>query len=332
MIVKKIIKYIIKGVVPSSLISTVKCTKSIKKIHHTSSKDAFLHGKIVLASPKKDRRDDYVHQMRKCFSKINIDVNTSYIYPYDAWVYREIPLGFKLICSITVDFSKVLNTDFRVLKNNLYLCKDEGFAKRHITLIESIESLNERICKELNSTKESRAQELVEFFPEMLYRKPQSLDEAIQKLLFFDALLWQANHWHIGLGRLDLILEDYYQHDIRKGIVTKERAREMLVNMIKTLGKDTKTKSKTLLGDTGQYILLGGLQKDGTTFNGALTELFLDIFEEYHHTDPKLILRVNEDTSDAVWQKAVKCVMNGNGSPLFMNEKPIVGNMISMLM
>lgn len=329
MTIKKRIKQIIKEFIPSSVISTVKCIKTLRKIHHTNSKDAFLRGKVVLSSSKEDRRDDYVRQMRKVFSKIKIDSYCPYIYPYDAWVYREIPSGFKLICSLTVDFDKVLNTDIRTLKNKLNLCKDEGFARRHIALIDSIEYLNERICKELNTQKGSRSQELMKFFPEMLYRKPQSLDEAIQKLLFFDALFWQANHWHIGLGRLDLILEEYYQHDITKGIISKDQAIEMLVNLIRTLGRDTKTKSKTLLGDTGQYILLGGIQKDGTTFNGALTELFLDIFEEYHHTDPKLILRINEDTSDSVWQKAVKCVMNGNGSPLFMNEKPIIENMIA---
>lgn len=45
--------------------------------------------------------------------------------------------------------------------------------------------------------------------------------------------------------------------------------------------------------------------------------------------DPKLILRVNAETPRQTWEDALKCVMNGCGSPLFMNETLIMDQMVN---
>ena len=59
-----------------------------------------------------------------------------------------------------------------------------------------------------------------------------------------------------------------------------------------------------------------------------LTEIFLEVFTELIVPDPKLILRVNKDTSDVIWRKAIDCILTGCGSPLIINEKKVMDGMV----
>lgn len=56
--------------------------------------------------------------------------------------------------------------------------------------------------------------------------------------------------------------------------------------------------------------------------------MFLEIFTEIKVPDPKLIFRVNDKTSTEIWNLCIKCLSNGCGSPLFMNETLIMNNMV----
>ena len=125
-----------------------------------------------------------------------------------------------------------------------------------------------------------------------------------------------------------MILSKYYDADVKSGLITRDRAKEMLRQFVLTLGKDTRSKSCVLVGDTGQYILLGGVDQNGNTVQNDLTEIFLELFTELNIPDPKLILRANEHTSETIWEKAVDCITTGCGSPLLMNEDVVMRNMI----
>ena len=92
-------------------------------------------------------------------------------------------------------------------------------------LIKSIGSLGDRIQSLLGSSNNGRRKELSQMFPDLLYRPANSLDEALQKILFYNALLWQNRLWHNGLGRLDKILYPYYVQDLSIGVLTRERRR-----------------------------------------------------------------------------------------------------------
>ena len=313
----------------SVLIKYKKGFGRIKHINHNASLNKVLiKGHPIFTDPSKDIYEDYICQMKKCFKKAHVDITSYYIYPYDSWTNRQLPDGLKLICSITVDFEIVLKSNFKELQEKIKCCKNKKFRTTELDMIEAITSFTKRITKKLKNNSGERTQKLHSYFEHMLFSNPLSMDEAIQKILFFDALFWQAYHWHIGLGRLDKILYKYYTHDIDRGVIDRNKAKQMIYEMCKMLSRDMVAKSKTLLGDTGQYILLGGINETGNIIQNELTEIFLEIFTEYKFPDPKLILRVNEHTSDKIWEKTVKCLITGNGSPLIMNESLIIDNMV----
>ena len=326
----KSLKYMLRSFVPEYLKEYKSEIGRLKSINRETSKvKALLRARPIVCSKNKNRERDYVNQMCRCFSHVRIENGTSYIYPYDSWALRAIPHDVKLICSITVDFGKILHTDIRELRKRFDRCGNVEYAETHVALIDGIERFAKRIEKKVSKSTTARSQQLSAYFRQMLYHNPEGLDEALQKILFYNALFWQANHWHIGLGRLDKILNEYYERDVRAGRLKREQAKNMLREFCLTLSRHTKMKSKTLLGDTGQYILLGGNTREGVTVDNEVTSMFLEIFAEYDKPDPKLILRVNESTSNKVWTKAVASVCNGNGSPLIMNERDIQQNMIA---
>jgi len=288
----------------------------------------FRKGIILGPCEKIEPSDDFVRQFGRMCGKSRFDTDVYYVYPFDTMMMRVWPTGVSGICSVTADFGKILESDLDALREELDQCSDKSFSIRETGIVDAIEHLATRIASRLSSEHTERSAVLQTYFPVMLYRRPRTLDEAIQKLLFYHALFWQVGHRHIGLGRLDKILNGYYASDIASGRLTEPEAKTLLEQLIVTLGKDTPAKSGCLIGDTGQYILLGGIDDDGTTIQNDLTLLFLELFTELKIPDPKLILRVNSATNDKVWERAIRCISTGCGSPLLMNEHPIMQNMV----
>lgn len=313
------IKLTLKSLLPSTLAVYLRKIRGMQKRNQSSLIKAAACTHFYEANNKMSPCDDYVRQMHKIMSRMDVNVKGSYIYPFNTWYQRGMREGCYTIASITVDYSTVLKSSLSKIIT-LLQGKDEAFRKNEEGMIRAIRELGQRIEVKLNAEGSKRAELLKSYFTHFLDAKPNTFDEALQKILFYNALFWQANHWHNGLGRLDLILEEYYKADVEKGFFDRKSAKQMLRDFVLVLGSNTRQKSSVLIGDTGQYILLGGIDQNGNTVQNDLTEIFLEIFTELKRPDPKLILRVNKQTSTTIWAKAVDCILTGCGSPLMINE------------
>ncbi len=323
-ILKKVIKRGIKLCLPTSMVYRIYNARSRKgRFLHN-----FLKYYVVVPSMKFPREEDFVRQMDEVFSKVKFDLSSDFLYPFDPKVIRVIPSEFDLICSITVDYEKVLKSSLADIEREVSNCKNENFRKTEMQAIASIRSFCTRMISEVGRSNVIRKEFLMDYLPKMLDFQPRTFEEALQKLLFYNAIFWQSNHWHIGLGRLDKILYPYYKDDIDAGRITEIGAFKLLKSFCLILHRDVQEKSLSLIGDTGQYILLGGVDETGHTINNDLTVMFLRLFATINVPDPKLILRVNEHTNHLVWQAAIECIKSGCGSPLLMNEDLIMRNMI----
>lgn len=306
-------KAIINRILPKSAISAI-----IKRgIFFDKKEDAswiknLAFGHYYSADCVADEPTHYSQVFAKICRKMTIDFSNRWVYPFDAWHFREIPKGTSLICSITVDFGTVIESNLSQIQERLVAMKSSKFRDVELSIISSIFFLAKRISKDMTS---------------LLNRKPRTLDEAIQKLLFYNGLFWQMNHMHVGIGRLDLILNPYYLADVKNDLLTYDSTKEMLYELCHILHRDIKAKSASMLGDTGQYILLGGIDSHGQTVDNDITKMFLELFAEHPLADPKLILRVNDETPSTTWHAAVKSIVAGSGSPLIMNERCVMDNM-----
>lgn len=318
-------KQILKSFIPSSVM-----TYAIMKREHPDSsiKEVLRKTKLVKGGSKRHTTNSFVKQSAKQYGLMKIDASTYYIYPYDSWVARVVYHKKTMITSVTPDYAAIVSSNLSELERVLHNMSDTGFAEKELTMISSIRWLQKRIIAGLTDRKDERGPLLTKYIHHLLDNVPETLDEAIQKLLFYNALFWQAGHWQCGLGRLDLVLYKYYAHDLANGIITRETGKELIRQMCLILGKDMKAKSRALIGDTGQYILLGGVDKNGNTVQNDLTEIFFEVFTELKVPDPKLILRVNRNTSDVIWRKAIGCILTGCGSPLIINEGLVMKGMV----
>lgn len=305
-------------------------TYAIMKREHPDSsiKEVLRKTKLVKGGSKRHTTNSFVKQSAKQYGLMKIDASTYYIYPYDSWVARVVYHKKTMITSVTPDYAAIVSSNLSELERVLHNMSDTGFAEKELTMISSIRWLQKRIIAGLTDRKDERGPLLTKYIHHLLDNVPETLDEAIQKLLFYNALFWQAGHWQCGLGRLDLVLYKYYAHDLANGIITRETGKELIRQMCLILGKDMKAKSRALIGDTGQYILLGGVDKNGNTVQNDLTEIFFEVFTELKVPDPKLILRVNRNTSDVIWRKAIGCILTGCGSPLIINEGLVMKGMV----
>lgn len=330
MIKKFILRLYSSRLLPKRIRTSIDSYMYLKSIHSEceSLKVAYNKGIIIKSSSRITPEVDYSRQFKKIVEKIRFRDDLNFIYPFDTWIKRRIPSGRTELASITVDFATVLDTDIRQLSKTLSEKPDSAFRQVELSIIQSIELLADRTHAYFTGSSNPRLQRLSNLFPEIIYRKPLTFEEALQKILFYNALFWQMGHRHIGLGRLDKILYPYYQSDIAKGTLDYDKAKQLLKDFCELLHIDIISKSLDLLGDTGQYILLGGKDIDGNNIDNDLTKIFLEIFAERPMADPKLILRVNNETSDTIWSMAINSIIRGSGSPLLMNEDAIIPGMI----
>lgn len=323
------IKSLVKKCTPTVIRDIRKGIKNLKRCNPDKSKlYLFFKGHIAFTHPSLSAPDDFTLQMKTLLPKVGI-IQTchNYIYPLDSMCVRVQRTGYQDLASVTVDYDKVLSSNIIEIEKYLSQCKNKTFSRRELDVLDSIKQLNDNIIVYLRKNTSKRNNQLMRYHEQMLFQAPRTLDEAIEKLLFYNAIFWQARHWHNGLGRLDMVLYPFYATDISTNKITRQSAKEMLKDMCSILGDNLCQKSAVLKGDTGQYILLGGVDKNGCCVQNELTEMFLEIFAEEKTPDPKLILRINEQTNDAVWEKAIKCISTGCGSPLLINEKLVMKGM-----
>lgn len=146
-------------------------------------------------------------------------------------------------------------------------------------------------------------------------KKPNDLKSALQSILFWNSMLWQSCHSLVGLGRLDKVLAAYK---------TTDDAEELICDFLQTLHCEYNFKSATLKGDTGQIIILGGLEKDGSYFCNEYTYLFIKCLAKLHLPDPKILLRCSKNMPSDLLNLAVFCNSTGIGCPIFSNDDIIV--------
>lgn len=155
------------------------------------------------------------------------------------------------------------------------------------------------------------------YFERMLTDRTRTLEEALQRILFWSSIFWQSQHRLVGLVRLDKILEKYDNDH--------ENSVELICDFYEEIHRYYAFKSSsTSLGDTGQIIVLGGLEEKGKYSCNSLTYDFLNAMKKCKLPDPKILLRVSQEMPDALLRLAIECIGTGIGCPLLANDDVIV--------
>lgn len=255
------------------------------------------------------------------------------VLPDDGFVYfidehKTIAMPGNVFNNMTVDYEKLIVRSFNDrLADVIGEGKpDDEYGKQIKAVAEGLNDLCSRICEKLktSSMPEAVKAKRIDEFTHMLSRPAQSFEEALQRTMFFNQVMWQTRHRLNGFGHMDWFLTPYYEADIASGKITEEDADRMLDDFFTKLSGYSYYKADALAGDIGQIIVLGGLRPDGNYHYSRLTEQIMRAQARVNVPDPKTILRVSEKMPRGLVETAVECLESATGSPMFANDDVIL--------
>lgn len=250
-------------------------------------------------------------------AEISSDIDT-FFYSIDP--YKTVTTSGSLIHNFTVDYTFLLEHSIKEIGQ----LKGDG-AKHFSDLL--IFYVDKAIGK-IKDSENANADAVILSLENMKTKPANGFFDALQRILFVNQLMWQTGHRLNGLGRLDKILEPYYEADLKAGNISKDKAYCYIKAFLGLLHRYFWYKSSMLMGDTGQIVILGGKRPDGSYFSNALTELFLKACEELKRPDPKILLRVSSKTPRELLELATDVIATGVGSPLISNDDVVIPAMI----
>ena len=258
------------------------------------------------------------------FKKIKFNHSKYNLFFYNIDIHNIIYSKYKYLENFSVDYSIILENGLLKLKN-----KDKSnYSLNKNILIDGICDYIDSTIKYLNKSSIENRNEIINWFKSIKNSNVKHFDEALQRILFYNQLMWQTGHVLVGLGRLDKILIKYYKDDIDSNYIKKEDASKMVNSFLCLLHEYYWYKSNTLLGDTGQIIILGGKDKNDKYLDNELTYIFIEELKRIHYPDPKILLRVSNNIPRKLLEDSVDCIKTGIGSPLFANDDVIIQKMI----
>ena len=283
----------------------IKSYKSIKPIKSRGRRSVGRDTKILLSTVN-----------------VEIDIKSRFIYFLDT--RKTIAVPGNILSNFTLDYNRVIHGAFKDLVA-IAVGEDE-YGSEAAAVVEGIQNLVNRILLAINGSELERDIKKKRFndFTNILERPAEHFEEALQRILFFNQIMWQTRHRLNGLGRLDRILADYYYKDIKIGLITETQAANLVRDFLHQLSKYSNYKSDALEGDIGQIIILGGLNSDGTYFFNELTRIFLIEQAKLGKPDPKTFIRVSQKMPNDLLKVAVECLRAKTGSPLFSNDDIVI--------
>lgn len=152
---------------------------------------------------------------------------------------------------------------------------------------------------------------------------PSSTLEALQLIISFYTLLTFVEGVGIrSLGYLDVLLLPFYYNDIHAGRYTKAQIEEQFRFFY------IKFYAMKVLANT-PFTLCGMDEQDKTTYS-ELTDILLDVYGSMNIPDPKIQIRYTENLPDKFLKKALRLIIEGNSSIVFMNDDVVIRSLCAI--
>ncbi|MBN2134989.1 MAG: glycyl radical protein [Acidobacteria bacterium] len=200
------------------------------------------------------------------------------------------------------------------------------FAERHAE-----EALN---CAEKETDMDRRDEllNLAEICMRVPANPPKTFYEALQCYWFVHlGVITEFNTWDsFNPGRLDQHLYPFYKRELEAGILTEEKAKELLQCFwIKFNNQPAPPKVGVTAQESGTYtdfalINTGGLKPDGTDAVNDLTYMILDVILEMRLLQPSSCLQLSRKNPDSFLKKAFEIIKTGFGQPSIFNTDTII--------
>lgn len=139
----------------------------------------------------------------------------------------------------------------------------------------------------------------------------------------------------ISNGRMDQYLYPYYKKDIEKGILTPEKAQELLECEWVAMSQFVDLYLSAAGGAFNEgyahweAVTIGGQTKDGRDAVNDLTYIFLKSKREFPLNYPDLAARINIRSSKRYLYEVAETIRDGSGFPKLINDEEVIPLLLS---
>ncbi|MHA1832728.1 MAG: pyruvate formate lyase family protein [Candidatus Baldrarchaeia archaeon] len=190
--------------------------------------------------------------------------------------------------------------------------------------------LAEKLAQQVDN--EQRREELIKiaevcrWVPE---NPPRTFYEALQFFHFIHLAERLELMSHSAGYRFDQIMYPYYKQDVEKGILTKDKALELMECLwfkIEDIGElSVPSVAGVQVGAIGwQNLVLGGVKRDGSDATNDLSYLMIDATYETRTLEPAIVLRYHDNIPKDLIYKALDLIATGHGMPSLFNDNVII--------
>ncbi len=200
-----------------------------------------------------------------------------------------------------------------------------NFARRHAELA------REMAENEKNDARAAELREIARVCERVPEKPAETFHEAVQSV-YFAHLVSQIESGgnSISLGRIDRYLYPFYKRDLEKGLITPDKAREILSLLyLKTceiwnvLEEAFTPGGEDPEGKTTQNLTIAGVDENGENAVNELSYIALDAFADICTVQPNVSIRLSKKTPRDFFMRAVEYTRRGVPLHLFNDETVI---------
>lgn len=165
--------------------------------------------------------------------------------------------------------------------------------------------------EQLEASETQRYQELTDMakaLEKISRNKPDTFLEALQALWLYALLAGCINY-----GRLDELLGTYLAQDLDSGRITEEQA----YAYVKSLWTMVENRRTTVNG----RIIVGGKGRKNPEDADRFLHIAMKVAKDCRYVEPQFTLRVDEHTSDEIWDEALEALGAGATYPTLYNDE-----------
>lgn len=163
-------------------------------------------------------------------------------------------------------------------------------------------------------------------------KPPRDFWEALQTYWFYHlGVVTELNTWDsFNPGRIDQHWNSFYQQDLEKGDITREKAKELLESFwVKFNNQPAPPKTAITEEQSGTYqdfalLNVGGIDPEGKDAVNDLSYLILDVVKEMKLIQPSACIQLSTENPDEFLRHALNVVKEGFGQPSLFNTDVII--------
>ena len=163
----------------------------------------------------------------------------------------------------------------------------------------------------------------------------ETFHEAVQSVYFVHLIAQiESGGNSVSLGRIDQILDPYYQKDLAAGRMDPDRARELIALLFLKTNEIWNVLEEAYIpggegteGKTTQNVTVGGLGRDGEDATNTLSRVALHAYAGIRTVQPNFGVRLSTKSDDLFFMQAIEYAKDGVLLHFF-NDEAVVASLV----